>query len=210
MKIGMTQNISPSFTPSHSTSSGDASPTTVRSASRKVGRLRRADMAANWSDITTRKHFFSGGPPPMRSSRAVIFQTLAIRPICSLRNVRQAEIRCHNQRSPYPSLLASLDLRALCRMGGSWSSRTCSLAPDKLSNASIYDLCGQLNHPGQRCSLGDLFDQRDCQCEQWVSLAFLEGNLVDPSLIVRESVADLADSVFEPVDRISQLQFLSH
>src|SRR6516165_9463428 len=91
-----------------------------------------------------------------------------------------------------------------------WSSRTCSLAPDKLSNAPIYDLCGQLNHPGQRCSLGDLFDQRHCQCEQWVSLAFLEGNLVDPSLIVRESVADLADSVFEPVDRISQLQFLSH
>src|SRR6516165_3808947 len=95
-------------------------------------------------------------------------------------------------------------------MGGLWSSRTCSLAPDKLSNAPIYDLCGQLNHPGQRCSLGDLFDQRDCQCEQWVSLAFLEGNLVDPPLIVRESVADLADSVFEPVDRISQLQFLSH
>jgi hypothetical protein len=31
-KIGMTQNISPSFTSSHSTSLGDASPTTVRSA----------------------------------------------------------------------------------------------------------------------------------------------------------------------------------
>ena len=29
-----------------------------------------------------------------------------------------------------------------------WSSRTCSLAPDKLSNAPIYDLCGQLNHSG--------------------------------------------------------------
>src|SRR6516165_2629976 len=80
MKIGMTQNISPSFTSSHSTSSGDASPTTVRSASRKVGRLRRADMAANWSDIATRKYFLSGGPPPMCStSCAVIFQTLVIR-----------------------------------------------------------------------------------------------------------------------------------
>src|SRR5262249_6299364 len=62
MKIGMTQNISPSFTSSHLTSSGDASPTTVRSASRKVGRLRRADMAANWSDIATRKYSLGGGP----------------------------------------------------------------------------------------------------------------------------------------------------
>jgi hypothetical protein len=43
-----------------------------------------------------------------------------------------------------------------------------------------------------------------------VSLAFPEGNIVDPSLIVHESIADLADSVFEHVDRISQLQFLSH
>src|SRR5262249_27439262 len=34
---------------------------TVRSASRKVGRLRRADMAANWSDIATRKYSLSGG-----------------------------------------------------------------------------------------------------------------------------------------------------
>ena len=25
---------------------------------------------------------------------------------------------------------------------------TCSLAPDKLSNAPIYNLCGQLNHSG--------------------------------------------------------------
>src|SRR5215471_14072940 len=78
MKIGMTQNISPSFRSSHSTSLGDASPTTVRSASRKVGRLRRADMAANWSDIATRKYSLSGGPPPMCfTSCAVIFQTLA-------------------------------------------------------------------------------------------------------------------------------------
>src|SRR5262249_47472946 len=61
MKIGMTQNMSPSFTSSHSTSSGDASPTTVRLASRKVGRLRRADIAANWSDIATRKYSLSGG-----------------------------------------------------------------------------------------------------------------------------------------------------
>src|SRR5215471_275604 len=81
MKIGMTQNISPSFTSSHLTSSGDASPTTVRSASRKVGRLRRADMAADWSDIATRKYSLGGGPPAMCStSCAVIFQTLAIRP----------------------------------------------------------------------------------------------------------------------------------
>src|SRR5262249_30525930 len=61
MKIGMTQNISPSFTSSHLTSSGDASPTTVKSASRKVGRLRRADMAANRSDIATRKYSLGGG-----------------------------------------------------------------------------------------------------------------------------------------------------
>src|ERR1700745_4449267 len=50
-KIGMTQNISPSFKSSHSTSLGDASPTTVRSTSRKPGRLRRADKAADWSDM---------------------------------------------------------------------------------------------------------------------------------------------------------------
>src|SRR5437899_95381 len=79
-KIGMTQNISPSFRSSHSTSLGDASPTTVRSISRKPGRLRRADKAADWSDIATRKYCFCGGPPPMCSSRAVIFQTFAIRP----------------------------------------------------------------------------------------------------------------------------------
>src|SRR5262245_52866463 len=53
-KMGRTQNISPSFRSSHSTSLGDASPITVRSTSRKPGRLRRADKAADWSDIATR------------------------------------------------------------------------------------------------------------------------------------------------------------
>src|SRR5215471_15939823 len=106
MKIGMMQNISPSFTSSHSTSTSDASPTTVRSASRKVGRLRRAEMAANWSDIATRKYCFCGGPPFICSSYVVIFQTLAM-PNISLLNVRQAGIRCHNQRSPLPKLRLS-------------------------------------------------------------------------------------------------------
>ena len=42
-------------------------------------------------------------------------------------------------------LFGQVVIRGAASMAG---ARTCSFTPDKLSNAPIYDLCGQLNHPG--------------------------------------------------------------
>jgi len=75
------QTTSPSFTPSQSTWSEFASPTTVSWDSSISGRLDRSVLNAfAWSLMATREYSLRGGPPPpMRAVEEMIFQILPMR-----------------------------------------------------------------------------------------------------------------------------------
>jgi hypothetical protein len=92
----ITERISPSLMLSHSTNSGIASPTTLSSESPKFRRLRRAAMAANWSDIATRKYSLIG-EPPSPCFVEIIFQTLGTLPVW----LESPEIASPGQGLPY-------------------------------------------------------------------------------------------------------------